>query len=242
MRLYILIGTSEGIGSSLAEQLLSPASELYCLSDVENPSLIKFSRMRQLGLFYQKVDFSQRKEVLDRLEQILNQLTLADWTEVSLIINFPSIDSLHRIGKGHALQSIQEVVEKKLLFPMLLSELFIRICQDWKLKKQLLFITGQTNQEPIASLSAYCSAKSGIDMFAQVLAKEQETETHPVQVVSVNPGMTDSLLKDVFKQQYKESEEKLLSPQIVGCEIVKLLKDPHFGKEPNMDISSLLVE
>jgi len=254
MRLYIITGTSEGIGASLAEQLLSQGNEVYCISKYENASLLKYSRMRQLALTYKLVDLADVEASIHCLEEILSKVKAEEWKQVCLILNAAVITPIRKVGQGNHIKEIRTSFELNLISPIVLSEVFVRMLQDWDLDKQILFLGSKAGTNPVASFSTYCSTKAGLDTFAKTLAKEQNSEPRPIKVVSLHPGVVDTGMQETIRQQPREKVEsvdyfidlkknkQLLSPEIVACEIIKLLKDSGYGKDTIVDIRDLLID
>ena len=254
MRLYIITGTSEGIGASLAEQLLSTSSVVCCLSQFENPSLVKFARMRQLALYYHQIDLADTEAASNLIEEVLSQELEKEWEEICLVLNAGLIVPIHKIGKGNHSAAIQRTIKVNLLSPMLLSEVFFRMTQDLDIDKQVLILGSRAGTKPVASFSTYCSTKAGLDIFARTLALEQANESYPGKVVCLHPGTVDTAMQALIRQQRKEvvssvdyfvklkEDNKLLSPEIVACEIIKLLKHPDFGKETIVELENVLLE
>lgn len=254
MRLYIITGTSEGIGASLAEQLLSTSSMVYCLSKTENPSFVKFARMRQLAHRYHLIDLSDIEASANLLEEILHEEKDKEWEEICLVLNAAVIQPIHKVGKGNYISDIQHTLQTNLLSPMVLSEVFFRKCQDLDLDKQVLILGSRAGANPVASFSTYCSTKAGLDTFAKTLALEQVEEPFPIKVVCLHPGTVDTAMQAQIRAQHKEvvpsveffvrlkEDKQLLSPLIVACEIVKLLKHTDYGKETIVELADLLVE
>lgn len=252
MRLYIITGTSEGIGASLAEQLLSTSSVVCCLSQFENPSLRKFSRMRQLALGYHLIDLADIQASTKLLEGILEEELQKEWEDICLVLNAGVIVPIHKIGTGEFTEEIQRTLQVNLLSPMVLTEVFLRMTQNLDINKQVLVLGSRAGSQPVASFSTYCSTKAGLDMFVKTLALEQSKETFPAQVVSLHPGTVDTAMQALIREQQKEvvssvdyfvrlkEENKLMSPEIVACEIVKLLKDPDFGRNTIVAFEELL--
>ncbi|MEM6801778.1 MAG: SDR family NAD(P)-dependent oxidoreductase [Bacteroidota bacterium] len=252
MRLFILTGASRGIGASLAEQLLSPSHELYCLSRSENDALKKFARTRQLGLNYHRQDLNKIDESVKWLDHILIGLDPAEWEAIHLILNAAVVSPIHRVGDREDLGDIQQSLVVNYLSPIMLSERFVHRTQDWQVQKRITFIGSRAASKTMPAFSHYCSSKAGLERFVDILAAEQRTVHFPVESQLIHPGTVDTSMQTEIRAQdvgisslmpyFQDLKKngKLLSPQIVACEILKLLNKDVEKESLRVDIEKQL--
>ena len=85
-------------------------------------------------------------------------------------------------------------------------------------------------------------------MHARVLAVEQENQTYPIKVLALAPGVVDTAMQDLIREQTAErfpmldrfvslkENDQLVNPQTVAGRIVDLLQSEEFGNEILMDL------
>lgn len=252
MRLFILTGASRGIGASLAEQLLSTSHEVYCLSRNENEALKKFARTRQLGLNYRTQDLNMLEESLKWLDGILLGIDPDEWEAIHLILNAASIRPVHRVGDREEMAEIQQAMVVNYISPVMLSERFVHRSQDWKLQKRITYIGSRAASRNLPAFSHYCSSKAALERFVGILASEQSSASFPIESQLIHPGTVDTNMQAEIRAQDKnmsrvmpyfhelEKNGKLISPQIVASEIVKILKSDYEADKLLVDIEKIL--
>jgi benzil reductase ((S)-benzoin forming) len=122
-----------------------------------------------------------------------------------------------------------------LVAPMILSSLFIKFVKNFNAEKRIINISSGAGKYPINGWSSYCTSKSGIDMFTQCCALEQDNKEGSVKVLSFAPGIVDtdmqkeirSMSSENFPEvnkfiEYKEKGH-LLSPEYAAGKIAELL-------------------
>ena len=156
-KVALITGTGSGIGKALAELLLS-----------ENYLVFGYSRTNQIenkNFTFTTIDLSNLQEV-----QKMQFPNVDVATDVLLVNNAATIGSILPIDKKSEKEIIQEY-NLNIISPTLLSRKFINTYSDNK--KLLINIGSGAANKAIASWSAYCATKSGLDMFTEVIAEEK---------------------------------------------------------------------
>jgi benzil reductase ((S)-benzoin forming) len=76
--------------------------------------------------------------------------------------------------------------------PMQLTAAFLHATQSWPGARKVLNISSGLGRRPMASQSAYCAAKAGMDHFTRCLALEEAAKPHGAKVCSLAPGVIDT--------------------------------------------------
>lgn len=248
MHIYIITGTSRGIGEAIAGALLDPNHHLLCLSRNSNPSLVEAARQKASPLTEYSLDLSHTAGIVPWTQETLKNYKPEDLDSITLIQNAAALKPVQLVGQNIQEGALSHGVQVNLLAPMLMTEAFVAVTQDWTIPKKILNISSGAARRPVAAWSMYCSTKAALDMHSRCLATEQELQDHPIKVVSLAPGTVDTAMQDHLREQSKEvfpgvqrfldlkKNDQLWSAEFVAGEIVKFLTDPGFGNETLMDI------
>jgi benzil reductase ((S)-benzoin forming) len=251
MHHYFITGTSRGIGEALARALLAPENQLFCVSRSDHAGLRAQAKLQNCRLYYQKADLSDPKAAQAVVDQWIEQIDLSAAESVCMVHNAGTLEPIGRVGGASAPATWQRAHQLNYLSPVLMTHQLLGSLQSWAGRKQVLMISSGAARSPRAGWAAYCSTKAGLEMFAGCLAAEQADQAHPVQVVSLAPGVVDTAMQDLIRGQRKEDfpsvdrfiqlkeEKQLWSPEVVAEKILSLLASESFGKEVALDLRLL---
>ena len=211
-----ITGTGSGIGKALAELLLS-----------ENYLVFGYSRTNQIenkNFTFTTIDLSNLQEV-----QKMQFPNVDVATDVLLVNNAATIGSILPIDKKSEKEIIQEY-NLNIISPTLLSRKFINTYSDNK--KLLINIGSGAANKAIASWSAYCATKSGLDMFTEVIAEEKHKN---LTIFSIHPWVVDTNMQKKIRESDAEffpirqqfidyySKNELFSADFVAQKIYQII-------------------
>ena len=249
---YLITGTSRGIGEGLANELLKSDNFLICFSRSINRNLVNRAGELEMSLDYYSADLSDSEKSAELFRSILSQLDKQNVLSLTLIHNAGALEPLAAVGKEKDLSKIEQSLTVNLTTPIVTTEVFTNLTQDWAIDKKVLFVSSGAAIKAYHAWSMYCSSKAGLEMFAQCLAVDQESETHPIKVVSLAPGVVDTAMQDYLRelneetfrhvQRFKDlkTNDQLWSPAFVAEKMVELLQSSDFGKEVRLDLRDLV--
>ncbi|MCH7657389.1 MAG: SDR family NAD(P)-dependent oxidoreductase, partial [Bacteroidetes bacterium] len=140
-----------------------------------------------------------------------------------------------------------------LVAPAVMINNFVNAYQQSPADKIVLNISSGAGKRPVDGWMAYCSTKAGLDLFAEVVAKEQDIAGHsdPIRILSVAPGIVDTQMQSEIRDSkehdfsrvaefidFKE-QDHLSTPEAVALKLYKAIKDPDVFKEVIADVRNM---
>jgi len=224
MQLFIITGTSQGLGLSLAERALKERFHVISIGrkcPVENENHI----------FIQH-DLSSPDQLVEKFNTALNKLKEKNFTAIHLINNAAVVTPVGHI-EAFNWNDISSHMHVNLLMPIYLSGLFIESTKAWECAKVIANISSGAAIRPINGWSMYCTSKSGLKMFSDCLSSERSD----VKILNFNPGVMDTNMQSTIREQeegnfsrvteFRELKEKnqLAPTEKVAMCLIKLLRE-----------------
>jgi NAD(P)-dependent dehydrogenase (short-subunit alcohol dehydrogenase family) len=246
--LTILTGASRGMGLAMAEQLLNPDALLLCISRKTNDALAKQAAACGAELLQWQADLTEAAPVAKRLAEWLATRNPAELASATLINNAGVISELTPLRDGQS-DDLARALRVGLEAPMLLCAAFLGATQGWsQVPRKVLNVSSGLGRRAMASSSAYCAAKAGMDHFTRCLALEEGHLANGAAVCSLAPGVIDTDMQvqlrsantakfpdqDAFAALHKKGQ--LSSPADAARRLLAYLDRPDFGSEPVADI------
>lgn len=248
---YIITGTSRGIGEAIARKLLSEGNVLYCISRNSNPRLAVEARVKGWTFHDLQLDLIQTNEISALMRSIFRAVHEEDTAQIVLINNAGVINPIREIGANERDEAVIRNVTVNLTAAMLVTDAFVRETEGWTCPRKVLNMSTGAARRPIAGWSAYCASKAGLEMYAHSLVLEQSTQPNPVKVVSFSPGVVDTEMQQEIRHanpnefpelnkfvNYKK-EGMLLNPEAVATTIIEVIGQDNFGEETLVSIRDI---
>lgn len=245
--LYILTGASRGMGLAMAKQLLQSGNTLLCISRRSNDALAEQAQTHGVKLLQWQADLADGASVAQRLRDWLAQQNPAELASVTLINNAGVIARISPLGHADP-ADLANALRVGLEAPMQLCAAFIGATDHWGLPRKVLNISSGLGRRPMASQSAYCAAKAGMDHFSRCLALDEALKPQGVRVCSLAPGVIDTDMQvqlrgapgqdfpDQDNFQQLKDQGLLNSPQDAAAKVLAYLNRPDFGSNPVADV------
>ncbi|MBY0413136.1 MAG: SDR family NAD(P)-dependent oxidoreductase [Bdellovibrionales bacterium] len=242
MNLYIITGTTKGLGHALSKIALENQHMVLSLS---RKKTILHDNFHHLNC-----DLSKTALIEKKITSYISKLNLKKIKSIHLINNAAMISPIGSLS-DFSLSDIQAHINTIMLSPMILTSVVLRIFKRKKVPKTITFISSGAGLRPIANWSLYCSAKSGLRMFAECLEAEYEKDLF-VKFLDFSPGVMDTDMQKTIRSQssasfgrvsdFIELKEKnlLLSSQEVASTLMDLLKDPSNLDKTHYDIKDFI--
>jgi benzil reductase ((S)-benzoin forming) len=250
--LFILTGTSRGLGLAMARQLMAPGRPLLCLSRRTSPELTELARAQGATVMQWPLDLSDGAAAADRLRRWLNELDAPSLASATLINNAGMIPRIGPLGSCPP-EEIAAALRVGLEAPMQLTAAFLGasgawIESGWRGPRKVLNISSGLGRRAMAAQAPYCAAKAGMDHFSRCVAMEEGRREHGARIVSLAPGVIDTDMQaqlragdpggfpDLPRFQQLKAQGQLTSPEEAAAQVLAFLAHPSFGTEPAADV------
>ncbi len=247
--LTIITGASRGLGAALAVQLLNPQAHLICLSRSSNKRLPALATQAGATLEQWSVDLADGAAAAQRLAQWLAAQDATHFSQATLINNAGVISALVPLRAAEP-TDLARALRVGLEAPLQLSAVFLAGTRQWTAQRKLLNISSGLGRRAMASSSAYCAAKAGMDHFTRCVALEEASQPHGAKVCSLAPGVIDTSMQDQLRaadpSQFPDratfeglhAQGQLSSVADAARQVLAYLNRADFGSEPVGDVRS----
>lgn len=212
IEIVIVTGASRGIGYELVQQFQAKGKKVIGMARTVPARVEEFI----------SVDFAQ----LDQLEEVFISIIhkyIHQATSFTLINNAGTVEPIGLIGKVDA-NHMATALSVNLTAPMIVSNVFIRELERFEGSKKIMNISSGAGRNPYKGWGTYCTTKAGLDHFSRVIAMEQADANHPVEIVSIAPGIIDTSMQETIRSS-DESAFPLLA-QFIDYKEEGLLSSP----------------
>lgn len=209
--LYIVTGTSRGMGLALALQLLKPENFLLCISRTNPESVGTAARAQQAEFEHWPLDLDHGLQAGAMLTQWLGSRKPGSFASATLINNAGILPRIAPLSEADPAE-LSKVLRVGLEAPMQLTAAFLHGTEGWldamaaqdvaglgaaqdgtpTFPRRVLNISSGNGRRPMASQSIYSAAKAGMDHFTRCLALEEALKPQGARVCSLAPGVIDT--------------------------------------------------
>ena len=243
MNLYIVTGTTRGLGEALAEAIAAdPANELIALSRAPDAPVPGGARLE-----CDLADASAVERAFDRIEQRVRGKRY----EKAVLVNNAGV-----VGPVGPLETcdgpaLERNIAVNVLAPLLLMRRFLAALEGQAVILRIINISSGAGRRPIYGWSAYCTAKAALDMATRVVALEARARRRPVEAVSLAPGVIDTGMQgeirgmsadqfmDVERFRAMQAEGKLRPAADVAADVLRLEAEGKLVGDAVLDLREL---
>lgn len=235
--LFIITGSSRGMGAALAKRLVAPEHRLIGIARRTAPELAGVEQWEQ--------DLAQPLEAAERLQVWLaGQAPFASAT----LINNAGVISRPGPIEQTSLAELSNAIRVGLEATLLLSAAFLQGTRPWGVPLKILNISSGLGRRAMAGSAPYCAAKAGMDNLSAAMALDEAARPNGARIVSLAPGVIDTDMQVQlrtadpagFPEQQRFIEFKasgaLMSPDEAAAKLVAYLNRADFGSQPVADI------
>jgi benzil reductase ((S)-benzoin forming) len=231
MHLYIVTGSSRGLGAALARQLAQPGNTVLGIARSANPAL----QAEQWAL-----DLADPLPAAERLQTWLRAHT--GWDSATLVNNAALLSEPGPLAASD-LAGLSAALQVGLEAPVLLSRVFLAETASVP-QRRILNISSGLGRRAMAGSASYCAVKAGLDHLSRALA----LEAPDVGIVSLAPGVIDTdmqiQLRGADPARFPEQARfqglkdggQLQTAEATAAAIVRFMLRPDFGETAVADI------
>ena len=239
MNLYLITGTTKGLGAALRDELARDVDNVViCLSRAP-------SHDGEPANIY--VDLADIASIAPAFSVIESRIAGKRWRRAALLNNagvVGPVDSFDRLDP----LAIANNINVNLVAPMVLQGLFANATRDCADTRLVVNISSGAAKRAIAGWSAYCAAKAGLEMATRTAAFSID---NGLTICSLAPGVVDtpmqaevralneSAFPDVVRFRAMKIDRVLREAGDVARDIVKLIKENKLTHGGNFDIREL---
>lgn len=231
MHLYLVTGSSRGLGAALVQQLSQPGNTVVGMARRHNPAL----QAEQWTL-----DLADPLPAAERLQAWLR--AHGGWQSATLVNNAALLSAPGPLA-GADLAGLSAALRVGLEAPALLSRVFLAETAGVP-QRRILNISSGLGRRAMAGSAAYCAVKAGLDHLSRALA----LEAPGVGIVSLAPGIIDTDMQvqlrgadpagfpEQARFQGLKDGGQLQTAEATAAAIVRYLMRPDFGKTVVADV------
>ena len=246
MNLYVVTGTTRGLGLALAELIAR---------DKDN-ELIAISRAPDAGIpggVRIGADLADLRAVERACARIEERIRGRRYEKAVLVNNAGIVEPVAPLERADAAE-LERNLAVNLAAPMLLMRGFLRATQGVAKLRRIVNISSGAGRRPISGWAAYCAAKAGLDMATRVVALEAQSRGLAVEAVSLAPGVIDTAMQervrgastedfaDVERFRQMKSEGTLRPAAAVAADILRVEAAGRLGDAALADLRELAAE
>jgi benzil reductase ((S)-benzoin forming) len=183
-RLYIVTGSSRGMGAAMAEQLVSDDHVLLCIARRPNPGL-------GAGAEQWALDLAEPAAAAKKLQTWIEKLDGASFVAATLINNAAALTRIGPVDECSD-EELASSMRVGLEAPLLLSAAFLRATRAWTADKRVLNISSGLGRRAMAGQASYCASKAGMDHMTRAMALDEANRVNGAKIVSLAPGVIDT--------------------------------------------------
>jgi benzil reductase ((S)-benzoin forming) len=246
MDLYIVTGTTRGLGKALADEIARDS----------NNEIIAIARAPAAdipGGVLLSADLSDLSAVARVAEQIRTRIGDRRYEKAVLINNAGIVQPVAPLERADAAE-LERNLAVNLVAPMLLMREFLRVTGRAAKLRRIVNISSGAGRRPISGWSAYCAAKAGLDMATRVVALEAQSRGLAVEAVSLAPGVIDTAMQervrgadasdfaDVDRFKQMKADGTLRRAADVASDILRAERSGRLAANPVTDLRELAAQ
>ncbi|MCH7398935.1 SDR family NAD(P)-dependent oxidoreductase [Belliella sp. DSM 107340] len=194
--LFIITGTSKGIGKALVE-LLSINSENQIIGISRSEVKSKSSNFKNIPL-----DLNNFDMVRQSFDEIFTE---GDFDRYVLINNAGWIGQIEHFGKLKS-KNIRDIFNINTIAPALLMNEFVHKYSDLKnAERMVVNITSGAAKKAIDGWSGYSASKAALNMMTQTAQREAEINKTGIKFYALAPGVVDTEMQSAIRASSEKS-------------------------------------
>lgn len=225
-KLYIVTGSSKGLGKALVSQLLKDVDvSVIGISRQDEPSRDRYTHL--------SMDLSDTDDLVNTLDKIFPH---GNFDELTLINNAGWIGEIAPFGKLDP-QGILDIHRINVVAPAILMNAFASVYKQYFSKKTVINISSGAAGKAVDGWSGYCASKSALNQMTLVAQEEADLHQLGIRYIALSPGIIDTPMQENIRSAASENfsqlkkfqgfkaENQLSSPDDTANKVIYLLKN-----------------
>jgi benzil reductase ((S)-benzoin forming) len=241
MHLSIVTGSSRGLGLALTEQLLQRGHHVLAIARGDTRPAAPAAGVLEAW----RADLADPAPVAARLGAWLAGQPAV---QSATLINNAGVTTGPGPLADTPLAELSNAMRVGLESALLLTAAFLKATERWPGPRKVVLVSSGLGRRPMASATAYCAAKAGMDHLARSLALEEALRTNGARVVSLAPGIIDTdmqvQLRSADAAAFPDRDRflgfktagQLDSPASAAAKLLHHLDRADFGSNPVGDV------
>lgn len=177
---YIVTGTTRGIGRALALEILRRGHRLFSISRAADTVTAQWRNYR--------CDLRRAEQVAVVMSRLLDQIPFEACKDAILINNAGVLTPIGPLDKTEP-ADMEASIQVNLMAPLRLMTLFLQAAGRFHGARRIINITSGAGHHPYAGWGLYCAAKAALNMLTRCGGLEQRRRSDPVGICAVAPGV-----------------------------------------------------
>lgn len=225
MNYYFITGTSSGIGKALVDALLKFGNnQIFGLS--------RTNTLHEDAFHHKVIDLSNAEEVA-----VFDFEEISKADRIVLINNAGTLGEVKYVGQQSD-ENIRHSIQVNFVSAAVLMNKFIAKYQEVQAVKLIVNLSSGAADNAYDGWANYCSSKAALNMYTEVIHKEQEKQKYPVKSYAIAPGVVDTLMQEVIRETSSEDfsqldkfkklkqNHALYQAQDVARKMISLIEEP----------------
>ncbi|MCR9017440.1 SDR family NAD(P)-dependent oxidoreductase [Aquiflexum gelatinilyticum] len=218
--LFIITGTSKGIGEALVRQVLQKNPSLV-IGIARTKSQVSHSNYRHVIC-----DLGDLKNLESKLDDIFPK---GDFDQIVMINNAGIIGDIAHLGKLGS-QSIRQIFEINTIAPTILMNAFVKkYARLEEVKKIVVNISSGAASKAIDGWAGYSASKAALNMLTQTAQNEADLDRNGIRFFAVAPGVVDTAMQQQIRNSSASDFSSL--PKFILLKENMNLSSPEFAAE-----------
>lgn len=194
--LYIITGTSRGLGEALLETIGSDGT-IICI----NRKNITYTQKNITNLQIDLASIS--KDDINQFEKTISASIFKNTSNITFINNAFSMGQLAKFSNIEN-DEIKRIFNINLISSTLLIKSFINVIKSLPIKTQIINISSGAAKKAIDGWSLYCVTKSSLEMLIESI----KVEYPKISCFNIDPGVMDTQMQSEIRNFITGSENQ----------------------------------